>query len=196
MKNSIKNLFAAALVMVTLSSATLSVNATETKSNYTAITSVKNISKIIVTGNVKLIIVQDAKESVEIINKYTAKNTSVEQKGTLLTISSSNKNMVTVIAHVNNLTTIEASNTSTVSTYGKLNLLNLSVTLNDEASANINTNTVNLFTCVKDSASLKLEGSTENHSAFVSVEAKIKMADFVAQDTNISVIIKPALAKN
>jgi hypothetical protein len=196
MKNSIKNLFAAALVMVTLSSATIVANATENNANYTAITKVKNISKIVVSGNVKLILVQDAKESVEVYDQYYTKNALVQQQGAELRISSFDKNALTVIAHVNNLTVIEASNTATVSTAGTFNLLNLNVVLNDEASADIKANTVNLSTNVKDDASLKLEGTTDSHQAVLGIASKINMAGFTAQETSIRLTGKSLLANN
>jgi hypothetical protein len=196
MKNSIKNLFAAALVMVTLSSATVVANATENSANYTALTKVKNISKIVVSGNVKLILVQDAKESVEVYDQYYTKNALVQQQGAELRISSFEKNALTVIAHVNNLTVIEASNTATVTTAGNFNLLNLNIVLNDKASADINANAVNISTDVKDAASLKLAGSTETHVALIGAESKINMGAFTAQESSIKVAPKSVLASN
>lgn len=196
MKTSIKNLFAAALVMVTLSSATVVANATENSANYTALTKVKNISKIVVSGNVKLILIQDVKESVEVYDQYYTKNALVQQQGEELRISSFDKNTLTVIAHVNNLTAIEVSNTATVTTAGNFNLLNLSIVLNDKASADIKVNTVNLTTDVKDVASLKLAGSAETHLAVIGSESKIKMGDFTAQESSIKVAAKSVLASN
>ncbi|TCD29512.1 hypothetical protein EZ456_00395 [Pedobacter psychrodurus] len=196
MRTSIKNLFAAALVMVTLSSATVVANATENNTNYTAITQVKNVGKIVVTGNVKLILVQDVKESVEVYDQYYTKNALVQQQGEELRISSFDKNTLTVIAHVNNLTAIEASNTATVSTAGNFNLLNLNVVLGDNASADINVNAVNLTTDVKDSASLKLEGSTETHLSVSGIASKIETSKFTAQDSNIKWVAKSAIAGN
>lgn len=196
MKNSIKNLFAAALVMVTLSSATLAANASENNSSYTALTQVKNITKIAVSGNVKLIIVQDAKESIEVFDKYYSNNALVQQQGSELRISSFSKDALTVIAHVNNLSSIEASNTSSVITSGKFNLLNLDVILKDKASANINANTVNLNTIVNDGTLLNLEGTTESHTATLGNEAKMKMDDFAAASTSISITPKAVYANN
>ncbi|WP_316844775.1 GIN domain-containing protein [Pedobacter psychrodurus] len=196
MKTSIKNLFAAALVMVTLSSATVVANATENSSNYTALTKVKNISKIVVSGNVKLILVQDAKESVEVYDQYYTKNALVQQQGAELRISSFEKNTLTVIAHVNNLTSIEAQNTATVTTAGKFNLLNLNIVLGDDASADMNVNTVNLTTDVKDSASLKLEGSSETHLSISGIASKIEASKFTAQASSIKWVAKSALARN
>ncbi|NII84149.1 MULTISPECIES: GIN domain-containing protein [unclassified Pedobacter] len=196
MKTSIKNLFAAALVMVTLSSTTVVANATENNTSYTALTKVKNISKIVVSGNVKLILVQDAKESVEVYDQYYTKNALVQQQGEELRISSFDKNTLTVIAHVNNLTAIEASNTASVNTAGNFNLLNLSIVLNDEASADIKANTVNLSTNIKDGASLKLEGTTDTHQAVLGVASKINMDGFTAQESSIRLTGKSLLANN
>lgn len=182
--------------MVTLSSATVVANATENNASYTALTKVKNISKIVVSGNVKLILVQDAKESVEVYDQYYTKNALVQQQGAELRISSFDKNTLTVIAHVNNLTAIEASNTASVSTAGSFNLLNLSVVLNDDASADIKVNTVSLSTNVKDGASLKLEGTTDLHQAVMGVASKVNMDGFTAQESNTRLTGKTLLANN
>ncbi|WP_316737986.1 GIN domain-containing protein [Pedobacter aquatilis] len=196
MKNSIKNLFAAALVMVTLSGATVVANATEISGNYTAINQVKNINKISVSGNVKLILVQDSKESIEVFDKYYANNALVQQQGSELRISSFAKEALTVIAHVNNIRTIEASNTSSVATSGKFNLLDLEVILKDKASATIKANTVNLYTTVNDGTNLNLEGTTETHTAVLGNEAKLKMNEFASENTNISIAPKAVYANN
>jgi len=196
MKNSIKNLFSAALLMVTLSSATVVANATELNGSYTTINQVKNINKISVSGNVKLILIQDSKESIEVFDKYYANNALVQQQGSELRISSFSKEALTVIAHVNNITFIEASNTSSVTTSGKFNLLDLEITLKDKASATINANTVNLCTIVNDGTSLNLEGTTEVHTAILGNEAKLKMNEFASENTNISIAPKAIYASN
>ncbi|RYD77252.1 MAG: hypothetical protein EOP55_09705 [Sphingobacteriales bacterium] len=196
MKNSIKTLFVAALTVVALSSATTKVNATEVNSSYTALTKVKNITKIAVSGNVKLILVQDGKESIEVFDKYYANNALVQQQGSELRISSFSKDALTVIAHVNNISSIEASNTSSVLTSGNFNLLNLNIVLKDKATATVNTNTVSLTTIINDGTSLNLLGTTENHTAVLGNEAKIKMDDFAAANTDISIAPRAVYAKN
>ncbi|RDC56806.1 hypothetical protein DU508_06270 [Pedobacter chinensis] len=186
MKNSIKTLFAAALTTIILGTASVTSNANENNSYYTKLTSVKNITKIKISGNVKLVLVQDAKESVEVYDNYFSKNALVQEQNGELRISSFTTEPLTVIAHVNNLSVIEASNTSSVKTSGNFNLLNLNVVLNDEASADINANTVNLKTNINGTSSLALSGSTENYTAVLGSVAKVKMNDFTAVDTNVS----------
>ncbi|KQS41085.1 GIN domain-containing protein [Pedobacter sp. Leaf194] len=186
MKNSIKTLFAAALTTIILGTASVSAMATEKNNNYTNLTSVKNISKIKISGNVKLILVQDAKESVEVYDNYFAKNALVQQQNGELRISSFTATPLLVIAHVNNLSAIEASNTSTIKTAGNFNLLNLSIVLNDAAVANINANTVNLNTNVGGASKLTLSGATDSYTSILGSTAKVNMNDFVAADTNVS----------
>lgn len=186
MKTSIKTLFAAALTTIILGTASLAANATENNSNYTNLTSVKNISKIKISGNVKLILVQDAKESIEVYDNYFAKNALVQQQNGELRISSFTSTPLTVIAHVNNITNIEASNTSTVKTTGNFNLLDLNVILNDGATADIKANTVSLTTNINGSANLVLSGSTEYYTAVLGSSAKVGMNDFTAIDSKVS----------
>ncbi|WP_316830591.1 GIN domain-containing protein [Pedobacter aquatilis] len=196
MKNSIKNLFVAALTMVVLGSATTAASAKENNLSYTALTKVKNITKIAVSGNVKLILIQDGKESIEVFDKYYENNALVQQQGSELRISSFSKDALTVIAHVNNISSIEASNTSTVSTSGKFNLLNLNVVLRDKATASIDANTVSLSTAINDGTSLNLAGTTESHTAVLGHEASMKMDDFASESTNISIAPKAVYANN
>ncbi|WP_316830367.1 GIN domain-containing protein [Pedobacter aquatilis] len=186
MKNAIKTLFAAALTTIILGTASVAANATENNSNYTNLTSVKNISKIKISGNVKLILVQDAKESVEVYDNYFSKNALVQQQDGELRVSSFAAKPLTIIAHVNNLSAIEASNNSSVKTSGNFNLLNLNVVLNDNATADIKANTLNLNTSINGQSNLTLSGSTENYNAILGNVAKVTMNDFTATDTNVS----------
>ncbi|WP_231458592.1 MULTISPECIES: GIN domain-containing protein [unclassified Pedobacter] len=186
MKNSIKNLFAAALTTLVLGSVSVAANATENTNSYTNLTAVKNISKIKISGNVKLILVQDAKESVEVYDNYYTKNALVQQQNGELRISSFNAEALTVIAHVNNITDIEASNNASVKTSGNFNLLNLTVVLNDKATADITANTISLNTNVNGSSKLNLSGNTDSYNAVLSSSAKVGMNDFTATDSNVS----------
>lgn len=186
MKNSIKNLFAAALTTIILGATAVTVSAAEKGNSYTNLTSVKNISKIKISGNVKLILIQDAKESVEVYDNYYTKNALVQQQNGELRISSFNTEALTVIAHVNNITNIEASNNASVKTAGNFNLLNLNVVLNDKATADITANTLSLTTNVNGASALNLKGNTESYNAVLSSSAKVGMNDFTATDSNVS----------
>ena len=185
MKNSIKN-FALALTLtgVILTGSAFTTKASD-NSQTTILASVKKVSKINVSGNVELILVQSADESVKVYNNYYAKNALVQQKDGELRISSFNNETLTVVVYVSNLTSITASNNSSVSTFGKFNALSLDVILKDQATAKLNTNTINLSTDVSGMANLTLSGSTIDYDAVLGSVAKLNMEQFASQNTNI-----------
>ncbi len=194
MKTSIKNLFVVALGLVTIStSAFANDNKENAKNNVSAnkvtiLNEVKNINKIVASGNVEVFVVQAPTESVKVYDSYYSKNALVQQKDGVLRISSFEKEPLAVTVYVRNISAIEASDNATVKTYGKVNFLSLDVLLKDKATAEINANTVNLFTSVKDQASLKLSGTTEEHYALMGTAAKMTTGNFVAGTSDVKSI--------
>ena len=185
MKTSIQTLIALLMgcsILVNVESA----QAATVKTYMTSLSAVKNINKIIVSGNVKLTLVQDAKESVKVYDNYYGKNALVQMQGGVLRISSFEKEALAVVVHVNNLSAVEAFNSSSIKTAGKFKLVNLDVTLHDQASADVTANTVNLYTSVTDQASLKLCGTADNHTVLLGDLAKLAMTGFSAQDTALT----------
>jgi hypothetical protein len=191
MKTLTKTLFALLVASVTLTSA-VSAKTIDVDNNVTTLTSVKNISKIVVSGNVNIILIQDDKESVKVYDKYYSKNAMVQQQGGTLRICSFEDKPLSVVVFVNNLSSIEASNQSKVRTEGRFQLLNLEVKLSDRATADINANTVSLFTSVKDASDLKIAGTTDSHIILMGDLANLTMDQFAANETSIS--SKPTIA--
>jgi len=184
MKTSIKTLIALSLTAVVLTSSALVTKAADVQKQ-TVLTDVKKVNKINVSGNVELILVQSADENVKVYNDYYASNALVQQKNGELRISSFNKETLTVIVYVTNLSSVTASDNATVKTFGKFNLVSLDVTLKDKATANLNTNTISLNTTVSDEANLTLAGSTEDYNAVLGSVAKLNMNSFAAENTSI-----------
>ncbi|WP_316770674.1 GIN domain-containing protein [Pedobacter frigiditerrae] len=185
MKTSIKTLFAAALTLVVLTSSAFA--STDVKNNnVTVLNQVKNISKIEVKGNVEVILVQSPVESVKVYDSYYSKNALVQQQDGVLRISSFQKETLSVVVYVRDLSSIEAGDNAQVKTYGKINFLSLAVKLNGNATADINASTISLYTSVKDSASLKLAGSTTDHYAVLSSQAKLSMGSFAAETSSVN----------
>ncbi len=183
MKTSIKNLIAATLTVVVLAGATLTTKANDKA--VTVLSDVKKVNKINVSGNVELILVQSDNESVKVYDNYYTKNALVQQKDGELRISSYEKEKLTVVVYVSNLSSITASDNATVKTNGKFSALALDVNLNDNAKAILNTNTISLNTNVKGNADLTLTGTTLEYSALVNNSSKVSMNDFAAESSNI-----------
>jgi hypothetical protein len=184
MKTSIKSLIALTITTLALTTATVNVKAAEVN-QVTVLSQVKKVNKISVSGNVELILVQSADESVKVYDSYFSKNALVQQKDGELRISSFNKETLTVIAYVSNLSAISASDNSTVKTFGKFNTLSLDVTLSDEAKATLNTNTVSMYAQLNGKSNLSLTGSTSDYNAVMGSVASVSMSQFVANSTNI-----------
>ena len=198
MKTSIKTFIALAITAVVLTGSTVATFAADGKKE-TTLTEVKKVNQIKVSGNVELILVQSTDEHVKVYDDYYAKNALVQQRDGELRISSFNKETLTVVVYVNNLTSLSASNNATVKTYGKFNALMLEVNLTDNASANLNINTLEVFTNVSGAAKLTLAGSTETYNSLMGSFAKVNMDQFSAETKSIqsknTIIAKTVLVK-
>ena len=184
MKTSIKTLFATAFAAILLTSSAFAADAPE--NNVTQLNDVKNYSNINVSGNVELILVQSPVESVKVYDNYYSNNALVQQKNNELFISSYEKEKLTVVVYVNNLTGLTASDNATVSTFGKLNLLSLNVKLKNNATATLNVNALSLNSNVSGTSNLVLEGSANDLNAKIEQVAVMNMDKFSAQTTYIA----------
>jgi hypothetical protein len=180
----LKTLLSSTLTAVLLSATVLTSNAAEVIVSPTAM-SVANpdIKKIVVTGNTRVFIVQDNRESVS-MNDEDLSKVSVKQVGNTLTISSSEHNPVDVTVYVKDIYRIDASNTAVVKTVGKLNVEFLQVMLKDNAAAHIKTNTESLYTVIGDHANLELLGATAKHIVKTNGSAVLKADKFAALTTS------------
>ena len=192
MKTSIKNLIASLLTTVVLTSSAFA--SSDEPKTMTVLNQVKNISKLVISGNVEVFLIQAPIESVKVYDSYYSKNALVQQEQGVLRISSFQKETLKVAVYVNNLSSIQASDNAIVKTFGKVSFLSLDVILKDKASAYIEANTVSLYTSVKDSASLTLSGATEDHTAVLGSVAKISMNQFTASSSSVSSIVALAIA--
>ncbi|WP_432709282.1 GIN domain-containing protein [Pedobacter sp.] len=182
MKTTIKNLIAAGIAATVLLGTTIAAKADVAPAKSTVLSSIKNISNIAISGNVELILIQGAEESVKVYNDYYANNAMVQHKDGQLRVSSFGKEKLTVVVHVKNLSAISAADQSTIKTYGKFNLLHLSISLEDQAKADINANTVSVATDIKGEARLNLSGNTEAHYAHSAADKGCRFAEVTVKD--------------
>ena len=77
MKTTIKNLIATGITATVLLGTTLAAKADVAPAKSTVLSSIKNINKIAISGNVELILVQGIEESVKVYNDYYANNAMV-----------------------------------------------------------------------------------------------------------------------
>lgn len=176
MKTSIKSLIAIVLTSFSLTAAA--------SNDVTTLSDIKEVNKINVSGNVELILVQSNSESVQVYNNYYASNALVQSKNGNLNISSFEKEKLTVVVNVKNVSNISVSDEATVTTFGKLSVLTLDVKLKGNAKANLSLLTTNLTSQIKDNAGLILEGMTLNHQANIQNLANVDLTKFDSERTS------------
>ena len=182
MKTTIKNLIAAGITATVLLGTAIAAKADVAPTKSTVLSSIKNINKIAISGNVELILVQGTEENVKVYNDYYASNALVQHENGQLRISSFGKEKLTVVVHVKNLSAIAAADQSTVKTYGRFDLLNLSIALKDQAKADIDANTVSVATDIKGEARLNLSGKTDEHYARSAADKGCRFAEVSVKD--------------
>jgi len=155
----------------------------------------REIKKVIVTGNTKVLLVQNSQEYVT-MEDLDMKKVSVKQIGSTLTISSTESSPVTVTVYVKDLYRIDASEQANVRTVGKFNLTNLQVMLKDDASARVKANTGSIYTVINDRANLELIGKTDKHIYEIAGIAKMDTDKFAATKSQYTKVYEKAVVFN
>ena len=154
-----------------------------------------DIKKVIVTGNTRVLLVQNTREYVT-MDALDLEKVSIKQDGNTLTINSSASNPVTVTIFVKDLYRIDASDKSDVRTSGNFSLTNLQVMLKDEAKARIKATTESLYTVIDGQAKLELIGTSAHHISKMAGIATIDTDKFAAVKTESITADRGAIAFN
>ncbi|MFD2581451.1 GIN domain-containing protein [Pedobacter vanadiisoli] len=185
MKTSIKTLTKSVLAAIVLSSAIFSTNVMADEKKPAKVSAPKNVSQVIVSGNVEVTLVQRAKEGIS-YNDDNLGKVKVTQDGYALKISSEDQEVAKVTVYVNNIYRVKASDHAVVKTQGKLALKYLQIFLNENAVAEINSDTESLYTVIENNADLKLSGATEKHTLVMGRTPKLNLDRFAALTTEMS----------
>ncbi|WP_316809651.1 GIN domain-containing protein [Pedobacter agri] len=180
MKTLAKTLFATALTAVLFASSVATTYAADS-APLAKTTSVKNVNRIWVSGNVKVVLTQGDKESIKGSENYDATKTSIFSNGSTLYINSMESEQVTLNITVKDLERIEAHGQSVVVTSNNFEVKNLQLFLNQSATAKIKTTATSLYTVVKEDAVLKLNGTAVESTMIASNMKNVKLADFASR---------------
>jgi len=179
----LKTLLTSALTVILLSATAFASTAADKVVDVTATAANPEIKKLIVTGNVNVLLVQSKTEWVSMEEDQMDKVT-LKQIGHTLQISSQETQPVTVTVYVNDIYRIDASNTACVKTVGNFKLKYLQLLLRDNATARVRANTESLYTMLDGKAKLELVGSTGNHILKSGDMAILNTEKFAALLTN------------
>ncbi|RZK34366.1 MAG: hypothetical protein EOO90_30915 [Pedobacter sp.] len=180
MKTLAKTLFATALTAVLFASSVATTLAADS-APLAKTTSVKNVNRIWVSGNVKVVLTQGDKESIKGSENYDASKTSVFSNGNTLYIQSMESQQVTLNVTVKDLERVEAYGQSVVVTSNNFDVKNLQLFLYQSATAKIKTTATSLYTVVKEDAVLKLNGTAMESTMIASNMKNVKLGDFASR---------------
>jgi hypothetical protein len=141
-----------------------------------------DIKKITVKGNTVVYLIQSEREQVT-IEQGDLNDVSIKQVGNTLVISSDKKDAAIVTVYFKSIYRVDASNTSTVISVGKLTIDYLQVLLKDSATARIKADTRSLYTVTDGHSKLELIGTTQEHILQTNENSKLKFRNFLAQTT-------------
>lgn len=193
MKTSLKTLFASALTALFLTSSAFAASAAGKGPNPPVISQLIAYNKVIVSGNVNLILVQSKRQHVVMYEEYSKETTAVVQKRDKLYISSTEKQPVNIVVYIKDLQRIDACDKATVTTRGKFSSPVLQVFLKDGATAFVNGDTESLYTVIKDNSELRLKGSSKDHILVKGKVAKLNVNSFAALKTTATSVDGRAL---
>lgn len=158
----LKTITASALTVIFLSATVFATTAAAEGITIETKAAKSDIKKVVVRGNLKVVIVQSKSEKVT-IDENDQSDVRISQVGNTLTLASSVNRPVTLTVYVKDIFRIDAADKAIVNTSGSFNVKYLQVFLKDNATARVNANTESLYTLIDGKANLELLGKSEQH---------------------------------
>ena len=146
----------------------------------TVLTNVSKISKIEVRGNVELYVSDADSDQVKVYNKYYAESALVQSQNGVLRISSYAGQKLVVWVKAADVRAITAYDNAEVKSFGKLSPLDMTVTLNDNAYANLKVSGYGMNVILNGRAKADLKGNVEEGILKYSRSATVNATEFAA----------------
>jgi hypothetical protein len=171
------------ITFITLITILLSVNVTKaatknTDGHQTAVlVATNNINKIEASGNVEVYITNGDKDQVKVYDKYYDQNALVQDKDGVLRISSYTAEKLVVLVTVSDLHAITANDNASIKSYGKLSVIDLSVVLNNNASAQLKLDALAANITLNNRSAANLSGNIFDYSLNYSQSSTLNKTD-------------------
>ncbi len=186
------------VTLITLLTIVLSVTITKAatkdgnNNNTAVLVATNNISKIEASGNVEVYITNGDKDEVKVYDKYYEQNALVQDKDGVLRISSYTADKLVVLVTVSDLRAITASDNASIKSYGTLSAIDLSVTLNNNASAQLKLDAFAADFIVNNHATANLSGNVYDYSLAYSQTSTINKTNLTVVNSTIKNTTKEA----
>lgn len=164
--------------------------------NTTVLTNVSNINKIEVHGNVQLYVSTGETDKVKVYDTYYNQNALVQEQDGVLRISSYKSEKLVVWVTVSELHTLAAYDNASVESFGKFSAPELTINLNNNASATMDLDCVEAKIAVNDSAKANITGTAAQSNVVVNQAATLNTVNFYAEQNTTKRITPTVIAKN
>ncbi|MEO6849150.1 MAG: DUF2807 domain-containing protein [Mucilaginibacter sp.] len=154
--------------------------ATEKTEVSTVLQDINKISKIEVHGNVELYISNGTTDQVKVYNRYYAESALVQSKNGVLRISSYSDQKLVVWVTAYDLRSVAVYDNAELKSFGKLSAMDLDVTLNNNAYANLDLDGFSANITVNDCAKADLAGDVTECSLKYNHAATVNSTEFVS----------------
>ncbi|MES2428976.1 MAG: DUF2807 domain-containing protein [Bacteroidota bacterium] len=171
------------ITFITLLTIILSVNVTKAATKnidgnqIAVLVATNNINKIEASGNVEVYITNGDKDQVKVYDKYYDQNALVQDKDGVLRISSYTAEKLVVLVTVSDLHAITANDNASIKSYGKLSVIDLSVVLNNNASAQLKLDALAANITLNNRSAAHLSGNIFDYSLNYSQSSTLNKTD-------------------
>jgi hypothetical protein len=187
----IATIFTLALGTVTSTYAAVNNNNDEVS---TVLTNVSKINKIELHGNVELFVSDGTADLVKVYNKYYSESALVQSQNGVLRISSYTDKKLVVWVTASDLQAIVANDNSQVKSFGSLEKLDIEVTLNNTASADLNLDAYKASINVNDRAKANISGNINDYNLKQDQSATVNHTNLATVNGNKTITNIPVKA--
>jgi hypothetical protein len=172
-------------VLFTLSINTSSFAATKTNNVETILSNVSNFSSIEVNGNVELYVTTGDVNNVKVYDSYYSQNALVQEQNGVLRISSYKNEKLVVWVTVAELRAITASDNATIKSFGQLSAIDFKLNLKNNATAQLDLDVSNASITLNDNAKANLSGFAGESFMAVNNTAHLNVTKLTAAKNEI-----------
>ncbi len=184
-------------LLFTLSISTTSFASTKNNNVETILSNVSNFNSIEVNGNVELYVTTGEANNVKVYDSYYNQNALVQEQNGVLRVSSYKNERLVVWVTVADLHSITATDNATIKSFGKLSAIDFKLNLKNQATAQLDLDVSNASITLNDNAKANLSGFAGESVMAVNKTADLNTTKLIAAKNEIQApVVMAAVATN
>jgi len=184
-------------LLFTLSISTTSFASTKNNNVETILSNVNNFNSIEVNGNVELYVTTGEANNVKVYDSYYNQNALVQEQNGVLRVSSYKNEKLVVWVTVSDLQSITATDNATVKSFGKLSAIDFKLNLKNQATAQLDLDVSNASITLNDNAKANLSGFAGESVMAVNKAADLNATKLTAAKNEVQApVVMAAVATN